>query len=62
MHSLRTNRFVQSLQAVVFGCVSRVQHLLMKAAIAFSLKLCLFTAKVLLNSASADSRQPSRSF
>lgn len=39
-----------ALQDVVFNAVSYVQHMVMRIAIALSLKLCLFTARTLLNS------------
>lgn len=42
--------FALALQDVVLNSMSYVQHLVMRAAIALSLKLCLFTARVLLNS------------
>ncbi|MEM6449681.1 MAG: hypothetical protein AAF703_05125 [Cyanobacteria bacterium P01_D01_bin.105] len=43
-------RLLQGAQQVLLGSLSYVQHLVMKVAIAFSLKLCIFTARVLLNS------------
>lgn len=52
--------FYTSVQKSLFGSVSYVQHLLMKAAVATSLKLCLFTARILLGSTAKP--QPSRSF
>ncbi len=52
--------FYATVQKGLFGSVSYVQHLLMKAAVATSLKLCLFTARVLLGSTSKQ--QPSQSF
>jgi len=39
-----------ALQDVVLNGISYVQHLVMRIAIALSLKLCLFTARILLNS------------
>lgn len=44
------------------ACVSSLQHLLMKAAVAVSLKLCLFTARVLLGSTASARQQASQSF
>ncbi|MFK8183302.1 MAG: hypothetical protein AB8B99_07995 [Phormidesmis sp.] len=63
MKSVRLSKFgfrqvAQGLRQSLFGSLSYVQHLVMKAAIAFSLKLCLFTARVLLSS----SAQTSESF
>ena len=52
--------FYTTIQKGLFGSVSYIQHLLMKAAVATSLKLCLFTARILLGSRSKP--QPSRSF
>ena len=40
----------RGVKRAAFGAVSFVQHLVMKIAIALSLKLCLFTARVLMNS------------
>ncbi len=42
--------FQQSVKASLFGSMSYLQHLLMRAAVATSLKLCLFTARTLLSS------------
>ncbi len=49
MNSILSSRLVQSLNAGLGHCVSLLQHLLMKAAVAISLKLCWFTARILLN-------------
>lgn len=43
-------QFAYVLSEGVLNGVSFVQHLVMRVAIALSLKLCLFTARVLLNS------------
>jgi hypothetical protein len=50
------NRIVNLVKAGVVSCLSYIQHLVMKAAVAISLKLCIFTAQVLLN-ASSQSRE-----
>lgn len=45
----------RSFQSALGNSVSYLQHLVMKVAVAASLKLCIFTARVLL-----DSSQPAR--
>lgn len=61
MNLFLSSRLIQkggrSLGSVVCSAILSVQHLLMKAAIAFSLKLCLYTAQVLLN-ASTNKERP----
>ena len=43
---------------LAFGSgVSYLQHLMMKLAVATSLKLCIFTARVLMNSSQPAQRQ-----
>ncbi|MGB3790261.1 MAG: hypothetical protein WA949_19790 [Phormidesmis sp.] len=54
MNSTLSSRLVQ-LDASLGRCVSFLQRQSMKAAVAVSLKLCWFTARVLLNG-SARSR------
>ncbi len=49
MKSILSSRLIQSLGRGLGYCVSSLQHLLMRAAVAISLKLCLFTARTLLN-------------
>ncbi len=51
--------FQNPLKALMYG-VSYVQHLLMKMAVATSLKLCIFAVRTLLNS--APNRQNHQSF
>ncbi|MGB3297316.1 MAG: hypothetical protein WBA76_03525 [Phormidesmis sp.] len=51
------NRLISSFQKGLGLCIAALQHLLMKAAVAVSLKLCLFTARVLMG-AKSSSRQP----
>ncbi|KPQ32901.1 MAG: hypothetical protein HLUCCA11_20225 [Phormidesmis priestleyi Ana] len=62
MKSYLSNQLVRPLQSGLLRCASSVQHLLMKAAVAFSLKLCLFTAKVLLGSNSKSNSHMTESF
>jgi hypothetical protein len=50
------NRIVNLVKAGVAGCLSYLQHLVMRVAVAVSLKLCVFTAQVLLD-ASSQSRE-----
>ena len=59
---LTTNSLTTSLQASLAKGVSAFQHMLMKAAVAVSLKLCLFTARVLLNASPASHGRASQSF
>ena len=59
---LITNPLTTSLQASLAKGVSAFQHMLMKAAVAASLKLCIFTARVLLNSSPASHGRTSQSF
>ena len=61
MNFLR-NRITGPLKTSLVAGVSYLQHMLMKAAVAISLKLCLFTARVLLNTSPAQNRQASQSF
>lgn len=56
------NRLKNSLQTALSGGVSYLQHVSMKAAVAASLKLCLFTVRVLLHSSSSSREQTSQSF
>lgn len=42
---------ISSLQAALRSCKSSLQQGLMKVAVAMSLQLCLFAARILLNSA-----------
>lgn len=50
MKLILSNRLVQSFVANLGNCASFLQHLLMRAAVAISLKLCWFAARVLLKS------------
>ncbi|MEM6599537.1 MAG: hypothetical protein AAF810_13970 [Cyanobacteria bacterium P01_D01_bin.36] len=54
MKTFLSSRLIPSLAAGITSQLVRgasaVQHLCMKTAVAVSLKLCLFTARVLLNS------------
>lgn len=52
--------FLQRSQEALVSGASYMQHLLMKAAVATSLRLCIFAVRTLLNS--APNRQASRSF
>jgi len=54
MKTFLSSRLVQGFSAGLFGCVSAAQHLCMKAAVAVSLKLCMFTVRVLLGAAARD--------
>lgn len=49
MKSILSSRLVQTFTSSLGRCVSFAQHLLMKAAVAISLKLCWFAARILLN-------------
>ncbi len=49
MNPILSSRLVQSFNASLSRCASSLQHLLMKAAVAVSLKLCWFAARILLN-------------
>ncbi len=51
----------RSFQAKLVSCLSYLQHLLMRVAVAISLKLCLFTARVLLGT-SSDSGKHANQF
>ena len=53
-------RLVRGLMRGLSFGIHAVQHALMRMAISFSLKLCLFTARVLLSS--AERRRASESF
>lgn len=46
-----------SFQARLVICLSYLQHLLMRVAVAISLKLCLFTARVLLGTSRNSGKQ-----
>lgn len=48
---------LRSFQLALGNSVSYVQHLFMKVAVAASLKLCMFTARVLLGSPEPARRQ-----
>ncbi len=50
-----------AIQTSYKGCVSYLQRILMKAAVAVSLQLCLFTARVLLNDSKTDHNQAGQS-
>lgn len=52
MKTFLSSRLVQGLCDGLVAGVSAVQHLCMKLAVAVSLQLCLFTARVLLGSSS----------
>lgn len=54
-------RLARSLQSAMFNGLSAAQHLVMRVAVAASLKLCIFTARVLLGSR-GGSQQTSQSF
>ncbi len=58
MKSILSSRLAQSFSNGLSYCVSAVQHLLMRVAVAILLKLCLFTARVLLNPASRSQTGP----
>jgi hypothetical protein len=60
MKNIRINALVRPLIRSLTACVSGIQHLLMKAALAASVQLCLFTARVLLDT--NKDRQASQSF
>lgn len=62
MKSFLLNRLVRPIKSGLAGCLYSLQHLLMKAAVAFSLKLCLLTARVLLGADTRSQQQPSESF
>ena len=47
----------RSFQSALANAVSYVQHLVMKVAVAASLKLCIFTARVLLGSSEPARRR-----
>lgn len=50
MQTFSASRLTTSLFAGIRFGIHAVHHMLMRAAVAISLKLCLFTARVLLNS------------
>ncbi|MEL6603589.1 MAG: hypothetical protein AAFP20_10245 [Cyanobacteria bacterium J06614_10] len=54
MQTFPASRLTTSFFTAIRSGIGAIQHVLMKAAVAISLKLCLFTARVLLN---AYSRQ-----
>jgi hypothetical protein len=60
--SFLSNRLFRPLKSGLARCVYLFQHLLMKAAVAFSLKLCLFTARILLGANDRADQQTSQSF
>jgi hypothetical protein len=62
MKSFFLNRLVLPLTSGLANGMYSLQHLLMKAAVAFSLKLCLFTARVLLNADDRPQQRASQSF
>ncbi len=62
MKSFFLTRLLRPLASGLASCLSSLQHLLMKAAVAFSLKLCLFTARVLLGADTRTRQQASQSF
>ena len=62
MKSSFLNQLIRRFHRGLVGCVSSLQHLLMRAAVAASLKLCLFTARVLLGSSAGSRQQASQSF
>ena len=49
-----SSRLVQKGGRALGNVVLGVQHLLMKAAIAISLKLCLYTAQILLSASDKE--------
>ena len=55
LRGLHIMNLFRSFQSALGNSVSYLQHLVMKAAVAVSLKLCIFTARVLLGSS-----QPAR--
>ena len=55
MNIFLSSRLVRPFAQAVGACVSATGHVLMRGAVSVSLKLCLFTARVLLNS-SANSQ------
>jgi len=48
------SRLVKPVIAGLGSCIHHVQHIVMKAAVAVSLKLCLFTARLLLDSSARN--------
>lgn len=60
MKFLLNGRLVQSVAKALGYCAHYAQHVLMKAAVAVSLKLCLFTARTLLQSSAQE--QASQSY
>lgn len=55
MKTFLHSRLVKGFGGGLVNCASAMQHLCMRVAVALSLKLCMFTARVLLGS-SARSR------
>lgn len=47
----------RSVSLALGNGISYLQHLVMKAAVAASLKLCIFTARVLMGSSQSAQRQ-----
>ncbi|MEL7350937.1 MAG: hypothetical protein AAFN38_05855 [Cyanobacteria bacterium J06560_5] len=62
LFSRQNNPLLNSFQSVVVGAFSYLQHILMKAAVAASLQLCLFTARVLLKASPSSHGRTSRSY
>ena len=60
MKAFLASRLANSVVKALSHCAYFLQHLLMKLAVAVSLQLCLFTARVLL--ASSARRRASQSF
>ncbi len=65
-NAFRRNRLagfspISALKEALGGCLSYLQHVLMKAAVAVSLQLCLFAARILLNSGESAREQTGQS-
>ncbi|NJM95959.1 MAG: hypothetical protein HC800_00945 [Phormidesmis sp. RL_2_1] len=60
--NIRLERSLFLPQVGLKKCVAYCQSILMRAAVAISLKLCLFTAKVLLNTARPVDQRASQSY
>lgn len=52
---------ISALKAALGGCLSYLQQVLMKVAVAVSLQLCLFAARILLNSGESAREQTGQS-
>ena len=48
---------IRSVTVTLGKGISYFQHLMMKAAVATSLKLCIFTARILMSSSESAQRQ-----